>query len=136
MRQTTNKSMKKVITPCGVPPLSHPWTPSGLPGLLSSPVGNSAAEVSSEEPAGADLQTHGRPGREVAGGCLQREAKEVEQDQVWQFRKVPGISGREGLAAVCLSHPAHAPTARTLRRGFAIKAGRLVSQSRSSSAPC
>ena len=45
----------------------------GSPVSLASPVGNSAAEVWSEEPAGADLQTHGHPGREVAGGCLETE---------------------------------------------------------------
>lgn len=39
-------------------------------GFPPSPAGNSAAEVSFEEPAGADLQTRGRPGTEVGGGCL------------------------------------------------------------------
>ena len=111
-------------------------TPAGPPGSPSSPVGNSAAEVSSEEPAGADLQTHGHPGREVAGGCLETESEGVKRDQVSVFQEVLGISGRrecarpsaqeEGLAAACPPHLTHSPTAPHMGAGgFIIKEGCL-----------
>lgn len=46
------------------------------PGSLPLPADNSAAEVSFEEPVGADLQIHGHPGTEVGGGCLETECKQ------------------------------------------------------------
>lgn len=48
-------------------------------GFLPSPAGNSAAEVSFEEPVEADLQTRGRPGTEVGGGCLEETERRQER---------------------------------------------------------
>jgi hypothetical protein len=67
--KTTSKEIKKGDHACAAPVFQ-------LPGFPPSPAGNSAAEVLFEEPAGADLQTHGHPGTEAGGGCLETESRE------------------------------------------------------------
>ena len=69
---------------------------------MASPVGNSAAEVWSEEPAGADSQTHGHPGRGVAGGCLETQFEAGEQDQASLSQKVLQSGGGGNVAELAL----------------------------------
>lgn len=69
----TSKDMQRV-TRAMLPPTS------GHLAFPPSPAGNSAAEVSFEEPVGADLQIHDHPGTEVGGGCLETEHRQSRKE--------------------------------------------------------